>query len=108
MLKWSENLIVGDTVHTRKDSIIDRINDKKPVFSVYLLTLPSGSDGQLDIISAYFLTQDKIREMTPEILGIFGSRKEALGEITRLSGECYARNGNVDLQQYLRDLNVLQ
>jgi hypothetical protein len=108
MLKWSENLIVGDTVRTRKDSIIDRINNKKPVFSVYLLTLPSENDGQLDIINAYFLVQDKIRKMTPEILGIFGSRKEALSEVTRLSGECYARNGNVDLQQYLRDLNVLQ
>ena len=46
--------------------------------------------------------------MTPEILGIFGSRKEALREITRLTSECYTRNGNVDLQQYLRDLNVLQ
>ncbi len=108
MLKWSENLIVGDTLRTRKDGIIDRINAKKPVYSVYLLTLPSGSEGQLDIISAYFLVQDRIREMTPEILGIFGSRKEALGEITRLTGECYTRNGNVDLQQYLRDLNVLQ
>ena len=108
MLKWSENLIVGDTLRTRKDSIINRINGKKPVYSVYLLTLPSGSEGQLDIISAHFLVQDRIREMTPEILGIFGSRKEALGEITRLTGKCYERNGNVDLQQYLRDLNVLQ
>ena len=108
MLKWSENLIVGDTLRTRKDSIIKRINDKKPVFSVYLLTLPSGSEGQLDIISAYFLIQDRIREMTPEILGIFGSRKEALREITRLSEECFTKNGNVDLQQYLRELNILQ
>ena len=108
MLKWSENLIVGDTLRTRKDSIINRINGKKPVYSVYLLTLPSGSEGQLDIISAHFLVQDRIREMTPEILGIFGSRKEALGEITRLTGDCYERNGNVNLQQYLRDLNVLQ
>ncbi|MBR3170775.1 MAG: hypothetical protein IKF22_05905 [Lachnospiraceae bacterium] len=108
MLKWSENLIVGDTLRTRKDSIIARINDKKPVFSVYLLTLPSGSEGQLDIVSAYFLVQDRIREMTPEILGIFGSRKEALSEITKLAEECYAKNGNADLQQYLRDLNVLQ
>ena len=108
MLKWSENLIVGDTLRTRKDSIIARINDKKPVFSVYLLTLPSESEGQLDIVSAYFLVQDRIREMTPEILGIFGSRKEALSEITKLVGECYAKNGNADLQQYLRDLNVLQ
>ena len=102
MLKWSENLIVGDTLRTRKDSIIARINDKKPVFSVYLLTLPSGSEGQLDIV------QDRIREMTPEILGIFGSRKEALSEITKLAEECYAKNGNADLQQYLRNLNVLQ
>ena len=108
MLKWSENLIVGDTLRTRKDSIIERINDKKPVYSVYLLTLPSGSEGQLDIISAYFLIQDRIREMTPEILGIFGSRREALNEVTRLMGDCYARNGNADLQQYLRDLKVLQ
>ena len=65
MLKWSENLIVGDTLRARKDGIIDRINAKKPVYSVYLLTLPSGSEGQLDIISAYFLVQDRIREMTP-------------------------------------------
>ncbi len=108
MLKWSENLIVGDTLRTRKDSVIARINDKKPVFSVYLLTLPSGSSGQLDIISAYFLNQDRIREMTPEILGIFGSRKEAFNELTRIAGECYAKRGNVDLQQYLRELNVLQ
>ena len=108
MLKWSENLIVGDTLLTRKNSIIDRINDKKPVFSVFLLTLPSGNDGQLDIINAYYLIQDKIRGMVPEILGIFGSRKEALAEITRLTEECYAKNGNVDLQQYLRELNVLQ
>jgi hypothetical protein len=108
MLKWSENLIVGDTLRTRKDSVIARINDKKPVYSVYLLTLPSGSEGQLDIISAYFLIQDRIRDMTPEILGIFGSRKEALSEITRLTGECYVKNSNVDLQQYIRDLNVLQ
>ena len=108
MLKWSENLIVGDTLRTRKDSIIERINDKKPVFSVYLLTLPSGNEGQLDIISAYFLIQDRIREMTPEILGIFGSRKEAFSEIKRLSEECFTKNGNVDLQQYLRELNILQ
>jgi len=108
MLKWSENLIVGDTLLTRKDSVIARINQRKPVFRVYLLTLPSGKEGQLEIVSANFLEQKKIRENTPEILGIFGSRKEALGEITLLAEHCYAKYGDVDFQQYLRDINVLQ
>lgn len=107
MLKWSENLIVGDTLLTKKDSVIARINSNKPVYRVYLLTLPSGSDGQLDIIGAHFLLQKDIRNMTPEILGIFGSRAEAMHEVTELVRKCYAKYGEVDLQRYLRDIHVL-
>lgn len=108
MLKWSENLIVGNTLLTRKDSVIERINAGKPVYRVYLMTLPSGSEGQLEIVPALIFMQERVREMTPEILGIFGSRKEAFNKITELTRNCYNKYGDVHLQQYLRDIHVLQ
>ena len=54
MVNWYKNLYVGDTAKKKQKKWMRRIENKKAVPGVWLLTLPSNQQNNLDVIPAAF------------------------------------------------------
>ena len=52
MVNWYKNLYVGDTAKKKQKKWMRRIENKKAVPGVWLLTLPSNQQNNLDVIAA--------------------------------------------------------
>ena len=52
MVNWYKNLYVGDTAKKKQKKWMRRIENKKAVPGVWLLTLPSNQQNNLDVIPA--------------------------------------------------------
>lgn len=50
MVNWYKNLYVGDTAKKKQKKWMRRIENKKAVPGVWLLTLPSNQQNNLDVI----------------------------------------------------------
>lgn len=57
MVNWYKNLYVGDTAKKKQKKWMRRIENKKAVPGVWLLTLPSNQQNNLDVIPADLLLQ---------------------------------------------------
>ena len=94
MVNWYKNLYVGDTAKKKQKKWMRRIENKKAVPGVWLLTLPSNQQNNLDVIPADLLLQPAVRRNCPMIVGLAVSREGACGgdRIGNLSGNRRSKN----------------
>ena len=95
MVNWYKNLYVGDTAKKKQKKWMRRIENKKAVPGVWLLTLPSNQQNNLDVIPADLLLQPDVRRNCPMIVGLAVSREEAFaaGCAEKLSDDCRTCRG---------------
>ena len=98
MVNWYKNLYVGDTAKKKQKKWMRRIENKKAVPGVWLLTLPSNQQNNLDVIPADLLLQPAVRRNCPMIVGLAVSREEAFELVEAIALETYRETG-------LRDVN---
>lgn len=103
MLEWLENLYVSDSASKNVHKIIRRINQKKPVPGVYLLTLPSNDRNTMDIIPAAMLLQETVRRRCPRIIGVAKGKEDAYELMQQIVEETYRETGAFRVKDYLKD-----
>ena len=96
MVNWYKNLYVGDTAKWMR-----RIENKKAVPGVWLLTLPSNQQNNLDVIPADLLLQPAVRRNCPMIVGLAVSREEAFELVEAIALETYRETGEVKIREWL-------
>ena len=101
MLKWSEALYVDPHLKSREERIRSRLDDGKTDLGHYLITLASNGSDQLDVIASGYLTQKRLLERLPLIVGIASSKKEALRLVVRIAEEGMAETGDADIRGFL-------
>ena len=95
MVNWYKNLYVGDTAKKKQKKWMRRIENKKAVPGVWLLTLPSNPQNNLDVIPADLLLQPAVRRNCPMIVGLAVSLVEAIAL------ETYRETGEVKIREWL-------
>ncbi len=75
---------------------------ERPIFSgVWIIALSEQNGGQLDIYSSTQLAQPYYTRHPLTIVGLAGSKDEAIHVIEQIVAECLAARGDCSLKEYL-------
>lgn len=101
MLKWSQDLYIGDEIFDSFKAVREKLDRGEPVIRAWLLTKPANPVNQLEIMSCRYLVQEACREHVPEIIGMALDRSEAVRMILRMTEACVERTNGADLRAFL-------
>ena len=88
MLKWSQDLYIGDEIFDSFKAVREKLDRGEPVIRAWLLTKPAN-------------LQEACREHVPEIIGMALDRSEAVRMILRMTEACVERTNSADLRAFL-------
>ncbi len=83
-MEFAEKLYIGLSLTKKKERIIERMEQGKMVFSVYCVAEASHPDNLYDIYSYYELKQPYYKDHPVKVLGIAGSKEEAIGLVAHM------------------------
>ena len=101
MLKWSQDLYIGDEIFDSFGEIREKLERGEPVMRAWLLTKPANPANQLEIMNCRYLVQELCREFVPEIIGMALDRREAVRMILLITEACVERTDTADLRAFL-------
>ena len=103
LLEYHPNLYLGEGIKKKKLDKIKKKLENRPLFSgVFLITFSRNPSDQLEIYEAKQLCQQYYNKYPPHVIGIAGSREEALQMIEQMAKECFRARGDCALKEYLR------
>lgn len=98
---WHKKLYFNDGIKDKK-KIVKNVKKGKLQFSAFVITLPSGNDGILEIYPSYVLLQPAYKSMELYVIGIADDREAALELVSKIVMECYKATGNFNISDYIR------
>ena len=101
MLKWSQDLYIGDEIFDSYEAVREELERGEPVLRAWILTKPANPVNQLEIMNCRYLVQEACREYVPEIIGMALDRKEAVSMIELMTKACVERTNGADLRAFL-------
>ena len=102
MLKWHENLYIGETVRDA-DKIRCRLDEGKLVPFIHLITLSENPEHLLEIHPAALLVQEPLRESCPTIVGMAKGKDEAIELVSFILQEIYGETGAFSVKEYFKN-----
>ena len=102
MLTFSEHLYIGDSIDVQKlDKLKEKLMSSPILTKVFIITISTNPNDQLDIIESKFLTYAYYNTHPLHIVGIAKSNSEAIGLTRQIVQDCLDNRGNVDLKTFL-------
>ena len=102
-IMYHPKLYLGESIQMKKLDKIKKKLEKRPVLSgVFLISISRNASDQLEIYEARQLCQSYYQKYPPYVVGIAGSREEALQLLERIVTECLRERGDCALKEYLR------
>ena len=101
MLRWYKNLYLGNTVRGQEKKLMRRLEKGKPAPGVWLVTIASNEQNNLDLIPSELLLQKAFRAHCPMIVGIGFTKAEALAILLRIVQEVYRETENMNIRAWL-------
>lgn len=102
-LAYYPGLYLGESIKEEKLEKIKKKLEKKPLFSgVFLVTISRNASDQLELYAGKELAQSYYQKNPPYVVGIAGSREEAIGLVEKIVKECLQARGDCALKEYLR------
>lgn len=83
-MEFANRLYIGTSIRHRAERIIDRMKQGKVVISVYCITEAGNSTDLFDIYHYHELRQEYYKEHPVKILGLAGSKEEAIGIVANM------------------------
>lgn len=105
-MKWYKNLYLGENVAPEARRIVNKIKKKKLTPDIYLIALASNSKNLLDVIPTWELLQSGYPTDNVRIIGLAQGKQEALELVVSIVDEVYQKTGNVNLQEYLKQMHL--
>lgn len=100
---YHPKLYLGESIKGKKLEKIKKKLEKEPLFSgVFLVALSRNPFDQLEVYAASELAWSYYRKNPPFIVGIAGSREEAIVLVEKIVKECLEARGDCALKEYLR------
>lgn len=101
MLNWYHNLYIGKSAKKRIRYYIRRINGKKLIQDVYLITLAANGVDYLDIINSSYLLQPAVFRRCPLIVGIAKGYDEARELVLLMLDDTLKSTGTTNIRNYI-------
>ena len=104
MAEWYGKLYVGEKLR-RKEKKVRRLVDRGRFLpNVYLVTLSSNGQDQLDILEASYLVQRGVAQRLPLIVGMAFDYPEAIHLVEEIAWEAYQATGDCNLRKFLCEM----
>ena len=100
MLKWLKKYYIGKGV-SKVSEARSRINAGKPAPGIFLVTLSDSPENILEIIPAVLLVYKKLYDSCPMIVGMAGSKSDAILLVQKIIETVYKKTGGFDAETYL-------
>ena len=101
MLHWSSELYIGEEVAGKMASLRQDLDEGNIAENAWLITLSTNRQNQLDIVHTLFLRQPWIRKSLPMIVGVAGSKKEAMRLVMTILTDSLQSHCGSDMRAYL-------
>lgn len=101
-MKWYDNLYIGDSIAHKADRIRWRVEHRRIIKPIYLITFPSNPDNLLDIIPARDLWLPGYPRQNLRIIGMAGDYDEALSLVQQIVEETLQETDTTDIRSYLK------
>ena len=95
-------LYIGETISSEQYKIIEKVHKGKVVPSLYLIALSSHPDNMLDLILEKEALQACYSNRDLKVVGIAGSKKEAIQLVQTIIEESLKTTGNADVRGFLK------
>lgn len=100
-MKWYRNFFVGESIDSSREEIMEQISVKKKVSKRFLIILPANKENLLEIVTAGFGISINWREVF--VIGVSGSRKEAVGLVSEIISLIYEQTGMLAIEDFFDD-----
>lgn len=102
MVSWSSSLYIGESVFSRHERLIRRIGKRKISFGAYCIAYATNRNNLFDIIPANELLFPVYKKADICILGLAGSRDEAMELAADMIMEVYSETGGFQVREYFK------
>ena len=99
-MDWYQKLYIGETASKKKESIIQKVENRQNMMFVYLITVAPGERNQLEILAPEVLYRQEKRYGAPLIVGIAWGMREAKGLLVQITQDVYRETGTAELRNY--------
>lgn len=96
-----QNLYLGDRISSKKDQIMKKLNSKKSVPELYLITMAQNPDNMLEIVSHWEVLQKGYPNMDIRVVGLAKGKKEAFKVVQSIVEQVLSETGSADVRAYL-------
>lgn len=101
-VRYHSKLYLGEGIKEKKlDKIRKKLEERPLLSGVFLIAVSANPSDQLDIFEARQLVQSYYVKNPPYVIGIAGSRKEAVSMVEQIVRECLLERGDCALKEYL-------
>lgn len=100
-MKFYKNLYLSESAAKKRNKIITKLENSKMMNNVFLITLASNEEEQLDIIQSLFLLQSNYSTDDLFVVGIAKSQSEAFELVEKIAEEVYAETKDVCIRDYI-------
>lgn len=103
MIKCIEKPYVGTGMEKKRRKFLHNLLHQKKQYKGYVLTLPLGLDGLLDMYPVYVLNQKFYQKQEITVVGVAKDKQEAVLLAKRIIDECYEKRSDVLVSEFIRD-----
>lgn len=100
MALWYEKLYTGQNAALIYDKIHKSVEEERYIPGVYLITLSSNQNEQLDIYDSIQLYMPALRQRLSPIIGIACGNEEAMGVFQIIAEDVLQKTGGLRLREY--------
>ena len=103
MLEWYKKLYIGENAQKDAVKAMRRLNHGKLQRNMFLVTYPTNPENLFDIIGTEQLWQKTVHRRCPLVIGLAGSKDEAVQIVQQIVEDTYKKQLDVDVRRYLSD-----
>ena len=100
-MQFMGSLYVGETISTKEHEIIKKVHSCKLVPNLYLIAFSDNPDNMLDLIPEWEALQKGYPKDFLRVVGIAGSKKEAVRLVELIISDSLKQTGNADVREFL-------
>lgn len=100
-MKFYRYLFVSETMDTKKEKILQKLQNHEYPIGIYLLVLPDKGPDQLEFFSSAMLRQRCIKEDDLFVVGLARGYDDAVELVEQIVKQVYKETGGTDIPSYI-------
>ncbi len=98
-----QQVYVGESIREEAPRILRVLKRGKNPEDCWLWTLSDNPHDEVELIHSFFLISERVRSHLPKVVGLAGTKEEALELLVEMVDDCRRERGDLALKAYLKE-----